>query len=690
MTIIVARQRLQLGRNGSTSTARFSLDPTTQSIALRIKRQTTGSLITFGDASRITTRIAVRVDAQDFVALGQCTGGVRAGRTAELDEYVIRYALPWGFFGDRSGGARRLGEGRATFDVLLEMLLQGDPIDTQWAVDSFESAAPLTLFHSSAAFDLATDASEVAGDGIVSLTHTASGTNRAAFACNANSGGTPRSSSSVTYAAATMTELWDTIQSSMGSAGCYLAGPATGAQTVTGTLSGTPDDHRLAVITMTGVNQTTPVGTPQTSAGSGAASATVTVTSVGADDLVVDSIDIAHSVDPAQAVGADQIERTTELAGTFARLSTSTQLGSLGGVMSYTFVGSTFGFVLGAVAFKAAPSGVSRPLPQFPNRGPLRQNYGPRVLGFKQGLAAAAASIDIASAGVLVITATGSLTAIGTLNAAAALVITGAGSLTATGTLTAAGVLVITGTAALTSTGTLASAGTAVIVGAATLTAQGTLAVAGTLVINGAAALTGIGSLASAGTLVINGAANLTAASANDMASAGSIVITSSAELSAVGSLASSGFLTITGVARLDDGAVVVTAEQNAGGWPIFAMHYEQELSRRRRERQRQLEIEDDAEQIPEEVSREIAALLHEQEAKTARRQELERLRDLAATLGAEEAERQLGQRVAAALTRAVERGNYSALEALDREIKRATDDEEAWLLAITMILSDD
>lgn len=223
---------------------------------------------------------------------------------------------------------------------------------------------------------------------------------------------------------------------------------------------------------------------------------------------------------------------------------------------------------LGIAAVGGATS-IGPPRRPFPNRGPLRQNYGARVLGFEQGIVTAVSS-DIASVGVLSITGSASLTAIGTVAAAGTLTITGAALLRATGTVASAGTLVITATAALTSTGTLASAGTLVINGAASLTAPGTLTASGTLVINGAAALTGLGSLASAGTAVINGAADLTSTSANDIASAGSIVITSSAALSAIGSLASSGALVITGLATLDDGAAVVTTQAPTGSVPGF------------------------------------------------------------------------------------------------------------------------
>lgn len=135
--------------------------------------------------------------------------------------------------------------------------------------------------------------------------------------------------------------------------------------------------------------------------------------------------------------------------------------------------------------------------------------------------------------------------------------------------------------------------------------------------------------------------------------------------------------------------SVTVTASTSrpSGGW--FDGAYDRELVRRQKARMEQREREEASERIEEPVTREIASLLREQEAKDAKRAELERLGALATKYGKDQAQTEYGERVAAALERAVEQGNYSALEALDREIQHARSDEEMLLLAAALILAD-
>ena len=132
-----------------------------------------------------------------------------------------------------------------------------------------------------------------------------------------------------------------------------------------------------------------------------------------------------------------------------------------------------------------------------------------------------------------------------------------------------------------------------------------------------------------------------------------------------------------------------VTTERNAGGWPVFALRYEQELSRRSKKRREQEELEQEAREIQDRLDRDIALLLREQEAKDAKRDELARVKQLAEILSAKEAAEQYGERVAKALERARIQGNFSALEALDREIQRARAEEEWFITAIALILAD-
>jgi hypothetical protein len=129
--------------------------------------------------------------------------------------------------------------------------------------------------------------------------------------------------------------------------------------------------------------------------------------------------------------------------------------------------------------------------------------------------------------------------------------------------------------------------------------------------------------------------------------------------------------------------------EQPSGGWWAFNVQYEQELRRRRLLKEKQDELDEQSQEIQAAVDREIAILLRQQEAKDLKRAELERLRNLASAVSAREAEVQYGERVAKALDRAIKQGNFSALEALDRELQRARSDEEFFLMAVAMLLED-
>jgi hypothetical protein len=362
--ILVARQPLQLAADGSLLSPRVTLvEPKTDRITLKIGRETTGGTNVFPATSQLTITIIIRVDGVEYRCVGKTTGGIRVGEAGEIAEYQLSYGLPVGFFGDRSGPQRRLGEGSTTFDAQLRIDLVGSAIDTEVIAEFTSANAPTGAFHSSVAFDTATDAVETSGDGVLSLSHTASGSDRAVF-CAAGWGINSVTSTSFTYAGNSATEQWDIFNGFQGNAGYSLAGDSsvpTGSQTATSTLSGsTGTRHIIAVLSMTGVDSTTPVGSPQTrGSASNETSSSLTVTSVGADDLVVDALMVGNSSDPANSVGADQTERTTELENSSGngRFSTSTQLGSSGGAMSWTFGGSAGGNSHGAIAFKPAAAG---------------------------------------------------------------------------------------------------------------------------------------------------------------------------------------------------------------------------------------------------------------------------------------------------------------------------------------------
>jgi hypothetical protein len=130
-----------------------------------------------------------------------------------------------------------------------------------------------------------------------------------------------------------------------------------------------------------------------------------------------------------------------------------------------------------------------------------------------------------------------------------------------------------------------------------------------------------------------------------------------------------------------------VAEEQPSGGWEPWWTY---ESVRRRRERERLKRLREETEELDEPTTREIAKIERDIESVIQRNEELSRLRKAAETYGKDSALAAYNDRVAAALERAILQGNYSALEALEREMLRAQDEAEFFLLAMTMILSDE
>lgn len=129
-----------------------------------------------------------------------------------------------------------------------------------------------------------------------------------------------------------------------------------------------------------------------------------------------------------------------------------------------------------------------------------------------------------------------------------------------------------------------------------------------------------------------------------------------------------------------------IVDEQPTGGW-LFLNEYEAEQQRRKaRERRRRL-LEEETEQIEDPLDREIAQLIRRQEAKDERREEIRRTAELARANADLEAARQYSAAVAAAFQAAIERGTTSAVDRLERELKKAREEEEFLMLAMLMVL---
>lgn len=206
------------------------------------------------------------------------------------------------------------------------------------------------------AFDAATDVIELTGDGVVSLTHTCAGANRAVFAgVHWHHAGGGSGAGTLTYGGSAMTQIWNVPADAslqQQNAGFQLTGQSTGAQTVTSDVETVePLRHFLGVISMTGVHQTLPVGTEASASGTESPIA-VTVGSVGADDLVIDNVFLFG--DLFLTIGENQTLANEEDTAVEIDFRQSYQDGADGGVMSWTFSGTPDAWQTTAIAFKPA------------------------------------------------------------------------------------------------------------------------------------------------------------------------------------------------------------------------------------------------------------------------------------------------------------------------------------------------
>lgn len=263
------------------------------------------------------------------------------------------------------------------------------------------------------------------------------------------------------------------------------------------------------------------------------------------------------------------------------------------------------------------------------------------------------------------------------------------GALLGTGALSGVSVSTIIGAGQ--ELGTIADSGVAVItsVGVGNLTGSGGLSGTSVSTTVSTGALVGTATLSGTSVATTYGIGDLLAANSGAIFGTGVITMVGVGELLGVLPLSGVSVSTTYVVGQLVDASAPVITDQPSGGWPIFATLYEAEVHRRKLRAKQRKEDEEESESIPDKLDRSIALLLREQEAKDERRQDLERLATLAKQHTDLEAVREYSSRVATAYERAVKQGNFSALAALDRELQRATEEEELLLLAILMIDAD-
>lgn len=347
-----------------------TVDPLTSQIQVRLQRPTTTQPLSWNSNSTIRVSLVFLVDGVEYRCVGQTSGGVRIGKDgAEVPEYVLTYH-PTVLFGDAAREyiqtavkdaegyyndvpLTRLGQTGSTVQGYLLLERIRGTINTVITIAATtEAPAPKIRYKNSVAFDATSTFYETGGDGVVSGSHTSSGSDRAVFAGVAiMSFAANPTSTSVTYGGSGMTEKWDRVFATYyGQAGYTLAGQATGAQTVTSTADDTaPYEHSCIVTSFTGVDQSAPVGTAATASGSDT-TPTVTVTGVSTDGMVVDNV--TDSSIGISSIGANQTQRGTHAgAGGFMSGASSTQSGADGGVMSWT-INASGSWDIGAIEFK--------------------------------------------------------------------------------------------------------------------------------------------------------------------------------------------------------------------------------------------------------------------------------------------------------------------------------------------------
>lgn len=201
------------------------------------------------------------------------------------------------------------------------------------------------------AFD-AVSSGEGSGAGPFSFSHTTSGADRLLLVLTMVVD-TIDTVSSVTYNSVGLTAIpsFATANGLYRVAGHYLVAPATGANTVSVSVTGGVNDFGAMAISFTGAHQTVPLGTAANATGS-STTPSVNVSSA-ADEIVVDMLNIVHS--GALTVGAGQTQRVSDIGPNgFAKYAGSTEPGSATTTMSWSHPSSSQTWAIGAVPVKPA------------------------------------------------------------------------------------------------------------------------------------------------------------------------------------------------------------------------------------------------------------------------------------------------------------------------------------------------
>jgi hypothetical protein len=126
-----------------------------------------------------------------------------------------------------------------------------------------------------------------------------------------------------------------------------------------------------------------------------------------------------------------------------------------------------------------------------------------------------------------------------------------------------------------------------------------------------------------------------------------------------------------------------VEAETNSGGYTSFWDDFERELERRKDEARQRLKRKEKARKIKDSLERDLYLAERQIEEDEARRAELARINRLAAI----NRDFVIALDLGFALSEALDRQTFSTMERRERELKKARQEEEAFLLMASQIL---
>ena len=220
------------------------------------------------------------------------------------------------------------------------------------------------------AFDNANSVQGTAAANLTTTAWTIAGDNRLLIAGMVWSGGAPPAYSAMKWGGSggtLLTQLGSTLAvgANLRVAMAYLIAPAAGSSTLYGEVAASTDEFCVGGVSVTGANQSTPLGTEVTNNGTTASSpatATVDVTSTLATDLIIDICGATQDGAAALTftVGAGQDMRwEQESIGSFSAGTQSTESGNGGPVtmsetITFTAPNVTWGII--AVRILEAPA----------------------------------------------------------------------------------------------------------------------------------------------------------------------------------------------------------------------------------------------------------------------------------------------------------------------------------------------